>query len=112
MDIGDAGRQSDGGVFSKSNFGKAFDSGTLGIPKPRILPNTTENPLPYVFVGDEAFPLKTNMLRPYPGKNLDEKLAVFNYRLSRARRIIENSFGILAAWYALNQYYSCFIYLV
>ena len=85
--------------FSNSGFGKALDGDKLSIPRPRLLPNTTQSPLPFVFVGDETFPLKTNMLRPYPGKNLPEELVIFNYRLSRARRIIENSFGILAARY-------------
>jgi len=37
----------------------------------------------------------TNMLRTYPEKNLYEKLAIFNYRLSRAKPKIKNSFGIL-----------------
>ena len=78
----------------------------LGIPNPRLLPNITQSPLPFVFVGDEAFSLKMNMLRPYPGKKLSADLAIFNYRLSRARRIIENAFGILAAKYAV--FYYCY----
>ena len=45
---------------------------------------------PYVFVADEAFPLKSWLLRPIPGRTLDtQEKKVYNYRLSRARRTIE-----------------------
>uniref|UniRef100_A0A1X7VVW4 DDE Tnp4 domain-containing protein n=1 Tax=Amphimedon queenslandica TaxID=400682 RepID=A0A1X7VVW4_AMPQE len=90
FDIGGAGRQSDGGTLSNSQFVKALES--------EILSNlgTTDPSLPYVVVGDEAFPLQ-NMLRPYQGRNLPEDKAIFNYKVSRARRVIEKSFGILIA---------------
>ncbi|CAB4007448.1 Hypothetical predicted protein [Paramuricea clavata] len=52
---------------------------------------------PYVLVGDDIFPLKEWLMKPYLGKNLTEPERVFNYRLSRARRTIENAFGIPAA---------------
>lgn len=53
--------------------------------------------LPYVIVG-EAFALTLYMLRPYPRMgNLNLQKKVFNYRLSRARRIVECAFGILTA---------------
>ena len=70
VDIGEAGRQSDGGILSNSSFGQAFDDNQLFIPEPSPLPNTNDPSLPYVIVGDEAFPLKLNMMRPYPGRFL------------------------------------------
>ena len=48
-------------------------------------------------MGDEAFPLKKYLLRPYPGvlARNDESKQLYNYRLSRALRVVENAFGIL-----------------
>ena len=85
IDLGNFGRHSDGGTLSNSTFGVALENGSLSLPGDCPLPGTTK-PLPYVIVADEAFPLKHYMLRPYPGRNLEESQAVFNYRLSRARR--------------------------
>ena len=97
VDIGDAGCQSDGNVFANSDFVQAIENQALRTPKSCPLPGTSAPDLPYVFVGDEGFPLKENMFRPYPGRNLNECLSIFNYCLSQARRIIENCFGILLA---------------
>ena len=96
IDIGDFGRQNDSSIFNNSPFGEALNKGLLNIPNEGQLPNTDQT-AKFCFIGDEAFPLKENLLRPYPGKNLDEKLRIFNYRLSRARRVVENAFGILSA---------------
>ena len=70
--------------------------GSLRLPEPAPLPGM-ETTLPFVFFGDEAFPLKENLLRPYPEKNLTEGQLSFNFRLSQARQVVENAFGILAA---------------
>ena len=97
VDIGDAGCHSDGGVLSNSAFGRALEDNSLTFPPSGSLPGMTSSQVLYVIVGDAAFPLKRNIMRPYPGKNLPESQFVYDYRLSRARRVVENSFGILAS---------------
>lgn len=98
IDVGSMGRFSDGSIFSNSNFGKRFNDNKLNIPKNDFISNNFPT-FPYVFVGDEAFPLSKHLMRPYPGcytKN-DINCRIFNYRLSRARQSAECAFGILVA---------------
>ena len=96
VDVGDYGRQSDSSVFSNTKFGEMLNKGNLNLPQDECLPNMLTKAR-HCFIGDEAFPLKDTLQRPYPGKNLPEKLRIYNYRLSRARRVVENAFGILSS---------------
>ncbi|KAK7879819.1 hypothetical protein WMY93_033508 [Mugilogobius chulae] len=97
IDVGGYGRNSDGGILSESPLGKHLKAGTLGIPGDTPLQGAEEKgPMPYVLVADEAFPLQRHIMRPYPGRQLPRVKRCYNYRLSRARRIVENAFGILS----------------
>ena len=96
IDIAEADRQSDGGVFSNSNLGYAIVNDLLDFPEPENV-NDSDFKLPFVFVADDAFPMRTNLVKPYSAFHLDLEKLITNYRISRGRRIIENSFGILAA---------------
>ncbi|XP_046862581.1 uncharacterized protein LOC124456087 [Xenia sp. Carnegie-2017] len=95
VDIGDSGRQSDGSVYANSNLGYAIENKLLNMPTDGKITHSTKV-LPHVFVGDDAFGLKRHMMKPYPFQTCLRKL-IFNYRLSRARRVIENAFGICAS---------------
>ncbi|XP_057310637.1 uncharacterized protein LOC130648602 [Hydractinia symbiolongicarpus] len=96
VDIGDTGRQSDGSVYGNSNLGYSIENNLLNIPKASKLPQSNRV-LPLTFIGDDAFGLKPHMMKPYPLQNLAKEKRVFNYRLSRARRVVENVFGIAAS---------------
>lgn len=103
VNSGALGSESDGGIFERTDFGAKLINGTFPLPNSTLLPNSDVY-FPHFFVGDEAFSLKSWFMRPYPGNNLSYEQQIFNYRLSRARRVIENAFGILVSrWRVLRK---------
>jgi len=82
-DVGAYGKQSDGGFFRYSALYQSLETRSLKLPEDMVLPSS-EVTLPYIFVGDEAYPLTTYLMKPYSKRTLDRSKAVFNYRLSRA----------------------------
>ena len=92
--VGSPGSQSDCGIYESPMF-QGIQDETIKLPPPEPLPNDTED-TPFFFIGDDAFPLRQHMLKPFSARYLESEQLVFNYRLSRARRVVKNLFGILA----------------
>lgn len=95
VEVGCNGTAGDAQVFNSSELREAIEAGILNLPPPDELPNDDKD-MPYFLVGDDAFALKKWLMKPFSLKNLTREQRIFNYRLSRARRIVENAFGILA----------------
>lgn len=96
-DVGCQGRISDGGVIKNTTFYKKLQNKQLNLPCEEVLGNR-DMKVPFVFVGDDAFALEYNIMKAYPvEQKKGSKQRIFNYRLCRARRIIENVFGIMSA---------------
>lgn len=97
VDIGCQGRISDGGVFRNCQLYTKIEDNDLNLPRPSPLIGRTLK-IPFVFLGDAAFPLSEHIMKPYAGQHPKQSPErIFNYRLSRARRIVENAFGIASS---------------
>lgn len=90
--VGDQGSLVDANIWSNCEFKKRLDSGLLNYPTDTI------DSLPYTFIGDGGFKLSKNLLtlfnRPQSSNNYQKR--IYNYRLSRTRRVIENVFGVIS----------------
>lgn len=97
VDIGCQGRISDGGVFKDTVLYKKMARHDLNFPPPDSL-GTRQKEIPYFFIGDDAFALCDNLMKPFAGYFQKGSLQrIFNYRICRARRVVENVFGIMSA---------------
>lgn len=107
VDVGAYGRSSDGGILAISAFGTALRLGTLDLPEDESLPAADHlGPQPHVFVADEAFPLRRNILRPHPRQQLTAEKRVFHLPLSHGRHMVECTFGIRVNQWRLYSYFS------
>ncbi|GLV33237.1 hypothetical protein CBL_08405 [Carabus blaptoides fortunei] len=86
-------------------MGKALNNKTSDMPANAVFSENLEA-LPHVICGDDAFPLKTYLMRPYSGRNLAEDKKIFNYRLSGARRISQNTFDSLSSIQSIKDAYT------
>lgn len=102
VDSGINGRISDGGVLFHSKFGELYEQDALKLPQPKTIPNTPTK-YPHFFIGDEAFALKLHLMKPYPQGSCNDERQNFNKRLSRARCVVENAFGILSSRFGIFQ---------
>ena len=95
VDVGTNGRMNDPGLWNKSSLRRAIENREIVLQEPRALSYCLEK-ISFVILGDDAFALKNYMTKPFPQRNLTIEKRIYNYRHSRARRISENMFGILA----------------
>ncbi|CAH1995737.1 unnamed protein product [Acanthoscelides obtectus] len=91
VDVGAYGSERDSSIFKESSLWKSIQKKSLELPSAKPLSGSEASNVPYFLIGDEAFGLNINLLRPFGGKELSQKKRIFNYRLSRARRYVECS---------------------
>ena len=60
--------------------------------------------VPHFSIGDEALPLHRDLLQPIPRNPLSNEAKIYNYRLCKGRRVVENAFGILAQKWHIYQH--------
>lgn len=60
--------------------------------------------MPFVIVADDAFAMSEHIMKPFVGRHSKGSIERdFNYRHSRARRIIENVFGIMNSVFRVHR---------
>jgi hypothetical protein len=76
------GRFSYGNIFSNSVLVRKLKK--INFPPQALLPHF--EPLQYVFLGDEAFPLSNNLMRPYPEKKALQEIMKLKFLITDFRQ--------------------------
>ena len=95
VDVGTNGACSDSQIMNDTVLKRKIEDGSIGRPGAApIIPDGRK--VEYFFLGDDAFALKSWLMKPYSLRQMTRDQRVYNYRISRGRRIVENAFGLLA----------------
>ncbi|KAL1482222.1 hypothetical protein MTO96_033944 [Rhipicephalus appendiculatus] len=89
INVGSPGRCRDASVYCRSDYCKLVESDFSPTPV-SIIEGTTMAP---VIRCDHAFSLTANLQKPSANAVTDTHERLYNYHLSRTRRIVENAFG-------------------
>ena len=95
VDVGINGSSSDAQIFNDCDLCLGIDDGTLDIPDAEPVPGD-DHDMPYFLIGDDAFSLRTWLMKLFNARGLPDEERTFSYRLSHAGRVVENAFGIMA----------------
>ena len=77
IDVGAYEKQSDGGIFRNNSLYQLLSSNNFSMPNAKKLP-LSDVELPFVILGDEAYPLLSYPMRPYHRRQLIESRKLFN----------------------------------
>ena len=97
MDVGFDGSNNDASIYNGSELKEVHENpnNPFHLPEDKLLPGD-DVPVPYFITGNNVFGINKTLMNPFSIRNIDCHERIFNCRLSRARRLVENAFGILA----------------
>ena len=102
VDMGAAGSTSDAQIFKHTDLRHKIEDGSIGFPNSESL-GIGGPKVSFFILGDDAFPLKLWLMRPYSNRSMDLKETVFNYRIRQGRTVVENAFGMLMSRFRIFQ---------